>query len=231
MSLAKIPLSILFALAFKKGLTPPNPPVAKSEIFVQGGLNQTWYFFNVLAIWAPVIHLFSITDMVNVNDSLTSIAVTMVGVIGRNGYDTCISQPKFAIRQCNISRSYLSWGERSQFANLASKSPRCHHDDRRHCASSPDIPLPWQVFPLRSQHPERPPASDRGTVLHCSPSKLYRAHHFEHRMVFMALWRRIMGARIGSMEYSGRKIAGSVVRGLRDVGNKLPHARQNGSRG
>ncbi|KAF8187429.1 hypothetical protein BJ912DRAFT_926675 [Pholiota molesta] len=55
MSLAKIPLSILFAVAFQKGLTPPNPPAAKSEIFVQGGLNRTWYFYSVLGIWAPLL--------------------------------------------------------------------------------------------------------------------------------------------------------------------------------
>ncbi|KAF9481946.1 hypothetical protein BDN70DRAFT_905013 [Pholiota conissans] len=57
MSLAKIPLSILFAWAFKACLTPPQPPVPKSEIIVKGGLNQRWYFYNVLAIWAPLLQL------------------------------------------------------------------------------------------------------------------------------------------------------------------------------
>jgi hypothetical protein len=177
------------------------------------------------------MRLLSIKDMESVDNSLTSIAVTMVGDIGRNGYDIGISQSRSAIRPGSISRSYLSWGKRSQSANLAGNSPRRHDDDRRHSDSRPDIPLPRQVFPLPSQHPERPPARDRGAVLHRSPSKLYWAHHLEHWMVLVALRRRIVGARVGALEYSARENVGAVVRGLRGAGHNLSHAQQNDSRG
>jgi hypothetical protein len=51
--LAKIPLAILFALAFKRTITSPNPPAAENETFVKGGLNRSWYLTHV-PIWAPV---------------------------------------------------------------------------------------------------------------------------------------------------------------------------------
>ncbi|KAF9476905.1 hypothetical protein BDN70DRAFT_881825 [Pholiota conissans] len=66
MSLAKIPLAILFALAFKRTITPPNPPASDKEMFVKGGLNKSWYLVHV-PVWAPRLqYLASLAETVTI---------------------------------------------------------------------------------------------------------------------------------------------------------------------
>jgi len=43
MSLSRIPLTFLVCWAFKKCITPPNPPAAKSERLITNFMEIEWY--------------------------------------------------------------------------------------------------------------------------------------------------------------------------------------------
>ena len=48
MSLSKIPFVILFSLAYKRCITPPNPAAPKAERISNKAFNASWYTQNVL---------------------------------------------------------------------------------------------------------------------------------------------------------------------------------------